>query len=88
MATAKLKPSTHTVTTISPTAATRNIYKLLSLQPSTTVELRSSGRVDVACPPANNSGAPFHRFNVHFSVTEDDLSDIFSGYGELEQITL
>lgn len=37
------------------------------------------------------NGAPFHRLyvgNIHFSVTEDDLKEIFIPYGELEQVTL
>lgn len=37
------------------------------------------------------SGAPFHRLyvgNIHFSVTEKDLEEIFSPYGELEQVIL
>lgn len=42
-----------------------------------------------AVPGAN--GAPFHRLyvgNIHFSVTEKDLQEIFSPYGELEQVIL
>ncbi|KAF2750046.1 splicing factor, CC1-like protein [Sporormia fimetaria CBS 119925] len=37
------------------------------------------------------SGAPFHRLyvgNIHFSVTESDLRDVFGPFGELEQVTL
>ncbi|KAF2683869.1 splicing factor, CC1-like protein [Lentithecium fluviatile CBS 122367] len=40
--------------------------------------------------PGNN-GAPFHRLfvgNIHFSVTEKDLEEIFIPYGQLEQVTL
>lgn len=40
---------------------------------------------------ANANGAPFHRLyvgNIHFSVTEQDLSAIFEPFGELEQVTL
>ncbi|CAO2652398.1 Nn.00g006810.m01.CDS01 [Neocucurbitaria sp. VM-36] len=40
-------------------------------------------------PGAN--GAPFHRLyvgNIHFSVTEKDLQEIFEPYGELEQVIL
>jgi RNA-binding protein 39 len=40
---------------------------------------------------ANGSSAPFHRLyvgNIHFSVTEQDLSAIFEPFGELEQVTL
>ncbi|KAI8932866.1 hypothetical protein NX059_010347 [Plenodomus lindquistii] len=42
-----------------------------------------------AAPGAN--GAPFHRLyvgNIHFSVTESDLQEIFEPYGELEQVIL
>lgn len=42
-----------------------------------------------AAPGAN--GAPFHRLyvgNIHFSVTEKDLQQIFEPYGELEQVIL
>lgn len=38
-----------------------------------------------------HNGAPFHRLyvgNIHFSVTEEDLKDIFGPFGELEQVTL
>lgn len=38
-----------------------------------------------------SNGAPFHRLyvgNIHFSVTEEDLTEIFLPYGELEQVTL
>lgn len=38
-----------------------------------------------------SNGAPFHRLyvgNIHFSVTEGDLRDIFLPFGELEQVTL
>lgn len=40
---------------------------------------------------SNGNGAPFHRLyvgNIHFSVTETDLSAIFEPFGELEQVTL
>ncbi|CAA9960889.1 RNA-binding protein [Pyrenophora teres f. maculata] len=42
-----------------------------------------------AAPGAN--GAPFHRLyvgNIHFSVTEGDLRDIFEPFGALEQVIL
>ncbi|KAL6707449.1 Phosphatidylinositol-3-phosphatase SAC1 [Coniothyrium glycines] len=42
-----------------------------------------------SAPGAN--GAPFHRLyvgNIHFSVTEKDLQQIFEPYGELEQVIL
>lgn len=42
-----------------------------------------------AAPGAN--GAPFHRLyvgNIHFSVTEKDLQEIFEPFGELEQVIL
>ncbi|KAF1947466.1 splicing factor, CC1-like protein [Clathrospora elynae] len=40
---------------------------------------------------AGANGAPFHRLyvgNIHFSVTESDLKQIFEPFGELEQIIL
>jgi RNA-binding protein 23/39 len=40
---------------------------------------------------AKDNGAPPHRLyvgNVHFSVSEDDLSELFSAYGELEFVQL
>ena len=40
---------------------------------------------------ANNAGVPFHRLyvgNIHFSITEDELSQIFSPFGELEEVSL
>lgn len=39
----------------------------------------------------NNGQAPFHRLyvgNIHFSVTEDDLHQVFGPYGELEEVQL
>lgn len=50
---------------------------------------RASRTTDPASTTAN--GAPFHRLyvgNIHFSVTEADLSAIFEPFGELEQVTL
>ena len=38
-----------------------------------------------------NSGVPFHRLyvgNIHFSIEEDDLKEIFSPFGELEFVQL
>jgi RNA-binding protein 39 len=40
---------------------------------------------------AQNPGVPFHRLyvgNIHFSVTEQDLSSVFEPFGELEFIQL
>lgn len=40
---------------------------------------------------AGANGAPFHRLyvgNIHFSVTEKDLQEIFEPFGELEQVIL
>jgi RNA-binding protein 39 len=51
---------------------------------------RASRVVDATASSAAN-GAPFHRLyvgNIHFSVTEADLSAIFEPFGELEQVTL
>jgi RNA-binding protein 39 len=38
-----------------------------------------------------NSGAPFHRLyvgNIHFNVTETDLTEIFVPFGKLEMVQL
>ena len=38
-----------------------------------------------------NSGAPFHRLyvgNIHFSINETDLQNIFEPFGELEFVQL
>ncbi len=38
-----------------------------------------------------NSGIPFHRLyvgNIHFSITEDDLTNVFEPFGELEFVQL
>jgi RNA-binding protein 39 len=37
------------------------------------------------------AGVPFHRLyvgNIHFSITEDDLNEVFEPFGELEFIQL
>ena len=39
----------------------------------------------------NANGAPFHRLyigNIHFSVQEGDLKDVFEPFGELESVSL
>ncbi|CAD0021972.1 unnamed protein product [Aureobasidium pullulans] len=41
--------------------------------------------------PTQSNGIPFHRLyvgNIHFSVTEEDLRDVFSPFGELEFVQL
>lgn len=41
--------------------------------------------------PTQSNGIPFHRLyvgNIHFSVTEDDLTQVFSPFGELEFVQL
>lgn len=38
-----------------------------------------------------NSGIPFHRLyvgNIHFSITEEDLTNVFEPFGELEFVQL
>lgn len=38
-----------------------------------------------------SNGVPFHRLyvgNIHFSITEDDLKDVFEPFGELEFVQL
>lgn len=40
---------------------------------------------------SNNHGAPFHRLyvgNIHFSITESDLQNVFEPFGELEFVQL
>ncbi|KAF2431613.1 splicing factor, CC1-like protein [Tothia fuscella] len=40
---------------------------------------------------SQNPGVPFHRLyvgNIHFSVTEEDLSSVFEPFGELEFVSL
>ncbi|KAK3082226.1 hypothetical protein LTS18_010643 [Coniosporium uncinatum] len=40
---------------------------------------------------SGNSGVPFHRLyvgNIHFSITEDDLKNVFEPFGELEFVQL
>jgi RNA-binding protein 39 len=47
---------------------------------------RASRQTDATANVAN--GASFHRLyvgNIHFSVTQEDLSAVFEPYGELEQ---
>ena len=39
----------------------------------------------------NNNGVPFHRLyvgNIHFSITESDLQNVFEPFGELEFVQL
>lgn len=39
----------------------------------------------------NASGVPFHRLyvgNIHFSITESDLQNVFEPFGELEFVQL
>lgn len=41
--------------------------------------------------PTQSNGVPFHRLyvgNIHFSVTESDLKDVFEPFGELEFVQL
>ena len=40
---------------------------------------------------AHPSGVPFHRLyvgNIHFSITENDLQNVFQPFGELEFVQL
>lgn len=41
--------------------------------------------------PTQSNGIPFHRLyvgNIHFSVTEEDLKEVFVPFGELEFVQL
>jgi RNA-binding protein 39 len=40
---------------------------------------------------SHNTGVPFHRLyvgNIHFSITEEDLTHVFEPFGELEFVQL
>ncbi|KAF2277278.1 splicing factor, CC1-like protein [Westerdykella ornata] len=57
----------------------------------TEAEKNRASRAAAESNSGANSGAPFHRLyvgNIHFSVTEDDLREVFEPFGELEQVTL
>ena len=52
---------------------------------------RASRASDVNAAANGGNGAPFHRLyvgNIHFSVSEEDLNEIFAPFGELEHVTL
>ena len=41
--------------------------------------------------PTPSNGIPFHRLyvgNIHFSITENDLKNVFEPFGELEFVQL
>jgi RNA-binding protein 39 len=57
----------------------------------TEAEKNRASRATESNAANGNNGAPFHRLyvgNIHFSVTDADLSAIFEPFGELEQVTL
>jgi len=57
---------------------------------SAEAEKNRQSRVAAGTPTPSN-GIPFHRLyvgNIHFSVTEEDLKDVFSPFGELEFVQL
>jgi RNA-binding protein 39 len=57
----------------------------------TEAEKNRAARPSEGGPAPGANGAPFHRLyvgNIHFSVTEKDLQEIFEPYGELEQVIL
>ncbi|KAJ4364029.1 Phosphatidylinositol-3-phosphatase SAC1 [Neocucurbitaria cava] len=65
------------------------IMKQERLRPITHFRVFGVGGEGGAAAGAN--GAPFHRLyvgNIHFSVTEKDLEQLFVPYGELEQVVL
>ncbi|KAF2119937.1 hypothetical protein BDV96DRAFT_485882 [Lophiotrema nucula] len=52
---------------------------------------RASRATETATNNAQNNGAPFHRLyvgNIHFSVTEEDLSEVFQPFGALDSVVL
>ncbi|ORY13805.1 hypothetical protein BCR34DRAFT_623595 [Clohesyomyces aquaticus] len=57
----------------------------------TEAEKNRASRASAEGAGTTANGAPFHRLyvgNIHFSVTEEDLRQIFAPFGELEQVTL
>ena len=57
----------------------------------TEAEKNRASRASEVAATNGGSGAPFHRLyvgNIHFSVSEEDLRDIFEPFGELEHVTL
>ncbi|KAF2715717.1 RNA-binding domain-containing protein [Pleomassaria siparia CBS 279.74] len=57
----------------------------------TEAEKNRASRVSEVAAANGGTGAPFHRLyvgNIHFSVSEEDLTEIFQPFGELEHVTL
>lgn len=57
----------------------------------TEAEKNRAARPSEGGAAAGANGAPFHRLyvgNIHFSIGEDDLKQIFLPFGELDQVTL
>jgi RNA-binding protein 39 len=57
----------------------------------TEAEKNRASRVSEVSAASGGTGAPFHRLyvgNIHFSVSEEDLKEIFEPFGELEHVTL
>jgi RNA-binding protein 23/39 len=55
----------------------------------TEAEKNRQARNQAGVQPGN--GVPFHRLyvgNIHFSITEDDLQNVFDPFGELEFVQL
>jgi RNA-binding protein 39 len=56
----------------------------------TEAEKNRQARTETAPNPQNN-GVPIHRLyvgNIHFSITEEDLRNVFEPFGELEFVQL
>ncbi|KAF2790492.1 splicing factor, CC1-like protein [Melanomma pulvis-pyrius CBS 109.77] len=54
-------------------------------------EKNRASRVSEVAAASGGNGVPFHRLfvgNIHFSVSEEDLTEIFEPFGELEMVTL
>lgn len=57
----------------------------------TEAEKNRQARTTETTTATQTNGTPFHRLyvgNIHFSITEDDLKNVFEPFGELEFVQL